>query len=493
MNKLLLTLLIPVLTGLTNTCVAKKLTAMLSYATFYTPSKGPFVETYLSVSGRSVVFTKGANGKYQGTIVVGLIFKKDDQVKYSDKYNLLSQEISDTNEVNFNFVDQQRINLPNGNYTFILSIADKYSTEPAFTNEQKIEINFPEDKIFISGIQLLESFTKTEKTGPITKNGFDLVPYVNNFYPPAIKSLKFYAEIYNTKKVLTDNGYLLSYYLEDYESKITLDKYKVFSKQQPKEVNAVMSELNIESLPSGNYNLVVEVRNNKNDLMAIRETFFQRSNTVFAEAKEEMLSADISNTFVAKLTDSLRLKETIRSFRPIANVTENNFEDFQLKRASLITMQRYVYHFWKTREPNNPETAFIKYMELVETVNAAFKTPIDKGYETDRGRVYLQYGAPNEAVKEDREPDTYPYEIWHYYKIKNESNKKFVFYNRDLVSNDYRLLHSDMSGENFETSWQDILHHRNSKVNDDGKSRGRNFGDRSDDNFGKNSSSDFPH
>lgn len=490
-NRALL-LLLALITLLGFQASAKKLTALLSHTLFYAPHTGPYLETYLSVSGKSVVFVKNSNGKYQGTIEVMLIFKKDSLIKYSDKYNLLSQEVEDTNKINFNFLDQQRIPLANGDYTFELTIADKNSSDVPFSNSQPVHVEIPSDKVAISGIELLESYKKTETNGPISKSGFDLVPNVNNFYPSTVNSLKFYAEIYNTKSVLQDNAFLVTYYIEEYETSLTLEKFKMFSKQQPKDVNVVMSEFNIENLASGNYNLLVEVRNNKNDLLAFQKLFFQRSSPLLADDLNKEMDTDISNTFVAAYTDSIRLKETIRSFRPIAKSGENNFEDFQLKNASLLLMQRFVYRFWTARDSKQPELAFKNYMEKVERVNSSFKTPIYKGYETDRGRVYLQYGEPNEMIREDREPNTYPYEIWHYYKIKNQTNRKFVFYNRDLVSNDYRLLHSDMAGENFETSWQDILHHGNSKVNDDGRGGTRNFGDRSNENFGNKSSSDFP-
>jgi len=466
---------------------------MLSYAAFYAPGKGPYLETYLSVIGNSVVYVKNQNGKYQGSVQVSMIFKKGEEIKFADKYNLLSQEMDDSTKTDVNFLDQQRIPLPDGEYTFELSIADKNSADAPFLNSQKVTISYPTDKINISSIQLLESIKQSDKNSQLTKNGFDLVPFVNNYFGPAIKSLQFYAEIYNTPKILQNDLFLLSYYIEDYETKVTLEKYKVFSKQQPKEVNVVMTQLNIEGLPSGNYNLVVEVRNNKNDLLAMKETFFQRHSNIATVASADPMNADISNTFVAALIDSAKLKECIYSFRPIANSSENNFEDFQLKRATLPTMQRYVYSFWKSRDSNDPEGAFRKYMEQVENVNVSYKTPINKGYETDRGRVYLQYGQPNEIIKEDREPGTYPYEIWHYYKIESQSNRKFVFYNRDLVSNDYRLLHSDMPGENFEPSWQEVLHRRNAKVNPDVNApRSRNFGDKSQDNYGNSNKSDYP-
>lgn len=462
---------------------AKKLKAMLSYATFHSPDNGPYIETYLSVMGNSVSFAKMSNGKYQGAIQVSILFKQNNEIKFADKYNLLSQEVEDTNQINFNFLDQQRITLPNGEYTFELTISDKHSADKPFNSSQQVVISYPDDKVSISGVQLLESYKKTETNSSISKNGFDLVPFVNNFYPVSNNSLKFYAEIYNTKKVMQGNGFLVSYYVEDYETKLTLEKYKMFSKQQPRDVNVVLSEFNISDLPSGNYNLVVEVRNNKNDLMAMQQTFFQRSgNAVAEEIADDLITADITNTFVENLTDSVKLMETIRSFRPIASNSENNFEDYQLKKADVKSMQHYVYRFWKIRNAENPEGAFKTYMADVEVVNTLYKTPIQRGYETDRGRVYLQYGAPNDIVKQDREPSTYPYEIWHFYKIKNQSNKKFIFYNTDLVTNDYQLLHSDMPGEVYEPQWQIVLHKRDTQTRDyqTTKTRQGSFGEHSD-------------
>jgi hypothetical protein len=84
-----------------------------------------------------------------------------------------------------------------------------------------------------------------------------------------------------------------------------------------------------------------------------------------------------------------------------------------------------------------------------------FKTPVKKGYQTDRGRIYLEYGPPNTRSERPSEPSTYPYEIWHYYTLSNsQRNKKFVFYSPDMVTNDYFLLHSDAIGEIHNYRWQ---------------------------------------
>jgi hypothetical protein len=76
--------------------------------------------------------------------------------------------------------------------------------------------------------------------------------------------------------------------------------------------------------------------------------------------------------------------------------------------------------------------------------------------------VYLKYGPPNQIVDRPSEPSAYPYQIWHYYKAANFSNKRFVFYMPDLGTNDYDLLHSDVTGEYKNYRWEYVLHSRNS-------------------------------
>ena len=103
----------------------------------------------------------------------------------------------------------------------------------------------------------------------------------------------------------------------------------------------------------------------------------------------------------------------------------------------------------------------MKYKKQVDFVEKVYGNNFQEGFETDRGRVYLQYGAPSNIVAREASPSEYPYEIWTFNKIGVFSNKRFVFYNPDLVNRAYRLLHSDMIGELKNNSWPQILSKRN--------------------------------
>jgi hypothetical protein len=79
---------------------------------------------------------------------------------------------------------------------------------------------------------------------------------------------------------------------------------------------------------------------------------------------------------------------------------------------------------------------------------------------SDRGRVYLQYGKPNAIAESHYEPAAFPYEIWHYYNINGQRDKRFVFYTQEIATNDFQLLHSDVVGELANYHWQRQLYSR---------------------------------
>lgn len=466
---------------------AKNLQAYLSYATFYSPSDGSYIETYLSVVGKSVEFIKNANGKFQATVQIMMVFKKDDVIKDFKKTDLLSPEVDDTSTIDFTFMDQQRFPLPDGNYDVEIQILDKNSNNAkAYSTTESLEINFPKDTVCISGIQLIESYKQASDTKSIlTKNGYDLVPFTINYYPASVKTLAFYAEVYNTDTIFkADEKFLVYYYIEAYETGKTLNDYYKFKKETPKKVIVEFNEFDISNLPSGNYNLVVDVRNKENISVAYNEMFFQRNNPDVQLDLQDIAVIDITNSFVDKISDMDSLKDFIKSTYPISTQIEKLFAESNLKKSEIKTLQQYFLNFWINRNATDPEKEWKEYALEVKKVNKQYSTLIKKGYETDRGRVYLQYGPPNQITESVSDPSSYPYEIWHYYTLENQKNKKFVFYLPDLVTNDYELLHSDALGELYDASWKMKLINRNTTTNNPDQTKDQDyFGGHSDEYY----------
>jgi GWxTD domain-containing protein len=226
-------------------------------------------------------------------------------------------------------------------------------------------------------------------------------------------------------------------------------------------VEPVMAQFDISNLPSGNYLLAVEIRDRAGTLITRRDQMIRRNHKVeFNYDLQAMDQLDLSNTFAGALMDRDTLAEHINSMRPIADPLERKIIDDRRKDRDLELMRRFFYSFWANRS-TDPEAAWKDYREQVIIVNKLFGCRVQKGYENDRGLIYLKYGAPNSMMDRLNEMDSYPYTIWHYYQAGRYRDKRFVFYQPALGSDCFELLHSEVPGELNNPRWNQMLHSRN--------------------------------
>ena len=445
---------------------AQDLQALFYHAGFFSPSEGPYVETYLKVFGPSAEFNKNENDKYQASLEVTILFKQDDQIRDFRKYNLLSEEVTDTSGTLPNFIDQQRIPLPHGVYQMELVLKDNNIEETAVEHAEMISLEYDQADVRFSDFQFVESFAPSNEESILTKSGYDLVPFVGDFYPAEVESLTFYTELYNLDQSIgQDQDFLFRYYLESFETTISLSDFARFQRQKAGPVNVVLATIPITNLPSGNYNLVVEARDRENAELLVHKIFFQRHNPGIQVNLEDIGSVDISSTFAERINDHDSINFYIGCLRPVANSLEKQFAKNVIKSGDIKKKQQFLFSFWETRNEQYPEAEWNRYKQEVMKVEDRFKTQIKHGFETDLGRIWLRYGPPNDSEFSDHEPNSYPYAMWHYYTLEgNQSNKRFIFYNPHLVGTEYFLLHSDARGELYNPYWKVDLHGRNTNL-----------------------------
>lgn len=440
---------------------AERVKAYLDLAAFDAPGQSPYVESYLNVVGSSVMLKPVAGGKFQASIEVQWIFRKEDQIVFFDKYNLLGPEVDTTHmRMSPDFIDQVRVPLPAGDYKLEVRIRDNHSDADPVSVVQPISLRFPDQQVGISDVEFLEAIRPAVEKSKFTKSGFDLIPNVHSFYPKDIQTLRFYAEVYRSKDLI-GGDFLVKYFIVQNESNAIQPDFAGMKRVSSADVVPLMVEMPIERLLSGNYQLVIEVRNRENKVLGQRTAFFQRSNVMEKPVVSENISTiPVEGTFASLLATEDTLREAIACLYPISSQLEMQIAETQLKISDIRSMQQYMNYFWTRHAPDDPEKGWRDYQLEVRKVNASFGTRNMRGYETDRGRVYLQYGPPNTIVAETTDPNSYPYEIWHYYKAGEQTNRKFVFYSTELSSNMYRLLHSDARGELQEPNWELKLHSR---------------------------------
>ncbi len=439
-----------------------QLQAYLNIKRFLSPQKGPYVETYILLENTSLTYiADSTTGELSCAAEIVQIFRQGEDIKAFDKYCLKGHSIGDSAITPL--LDQQRFSLPAGSYTYELEIKDLNDPSTAtFKYTEEVSLDSHEGKLGISDIELVEELKKAIETSPLTKSGYDMIPLVMNFYPKEFDKLVGYAEIYHSDTAFgADGAFLLKEYIESYETGKMFGDLIRHSREKAAGVVPVLSVFNISSLPSGNYNYVLEVRNRNNELVDMRKTFFQREGTIQEFNFAQLDEIDLNEATLLNSIPSDSLGYFILSLQPIATESEIPVIVKDMRKADDETRQRFFFAFWKKRNASEPQKEWDKYRQAVYKTNAAFGTSIRQGFETDRGRIYLKYGAPNSLMDRPNEPSTYPYQIWHYYQIGQFSDRRFIFYQPDLVTNDYELLHSNMRGEVQNYRWPTFLNSRN--------------------------------
>ena len=173
---------------------AQQIDARFDIAHFQSENK-PYIETYLSVNGNGLSYQSKANGTFQAQLAVVVEFVQDNNVIKVDKYNLSSPEINDTSLIDFVFLDQQRYQLSEGDYTLRLNITDFNKTNEEIKHEQAITIKSINNGF--SDVQLVESYSQTIEKNILSKGGYDLVPFISNLYNTANTKLSCYFEYYS--------------------------------------------------------------------------------------------------------------------------------------------------------------------------------------------------------------------------------------------------------------------------------------------------------
>ena len=527
MKTRLLFVLVAILTVLNSE--AQNLRAEFAVAEFYSPSDGPYLETYLKLKGNSLVPTQSEAG-YFSEVLITYHISKGVWVPFKDTYKIAGPK-SEKGTASQDFIDQRRIPLKVGTYDMEITIKDVNDSlaEPArilqqIVIEKQKQLNvdsilkpvavgfgtpasdLPSNQkpvyrssFTISDIQLVDSYTKTTKPNILSKMGFDLVPFTSNFYPESKNQFSFYAEVYclEKKSVPSEQEFLINMFIESADDGKIIEGLRKFVKREWAEVSPVLQTFPITTLPTGNYNLVIEVRDRNNQLMNRRFMFFQRINTktppIASSSTEDYTQSeapkDFYGTFVTQYQNVDDLKEYLRCLHPISTQEEISLVNRRMNFQDRNMMWKFMYNFWKQRDPDNPEEAWLKYWKEVEKVNANYSNNLRKGYDTDRGRVYLQYGPPNTISPNLFEPNTYPYEIWHFYVLKDhlnadQSNRKFIFANTEQGNKEYKLIHSDAKNEITNVRWNFDLHKRgNADIDIDQEDAGSQYGGRSKEFF----------
>jgi GWxTD domain-containing protein len=432
----------------------KMLKVYLGNKQFYDPTLGNYVEFQLHFEGHTLNYIPTNEGLL-GEVVVIMDIKSGDSIVVSDAYRLKSPVMRDS--IFDDFYDVKRFALNPGDYTLAIELKDFNSENESIKATKKIQVEDFSKNIHISDIQVSEIITKGDENSVFYKSGFNLIPKVVSVFPEEYHTIPVYLEVYNTH-LSDDSVFALKQYIYDWGNEVEVEAFTKVTRFKSVDVFPIINSVDISLLSSGNYELNYVVLNRSMQEITRTGYLFDRINTIEKYFNPNLVLIDPA--FQLSITDD-SVAFYLASLIPIANQGEvkNILKILRMKNDSLSRKQ--IQGFWNVTAGANNYEEWMKYKAQVQLVQRIYSNSYQAGFETDRGRVYLQYGPPTTLIQRDVSSTEYPYEIWQYNKIGRFSNKRFVFYNPDLVSNGYRLLHSDMIGELKNDKWQYELNKRN--------------------------------
>ncbi|RYM35797.1 GWxTD domain-containing protein [Brumimicrobium glaciale] len=456
MKNIILMLFAVLFIGVTAFGQDKNLKAFLSEGQFYAPEAGNYIEIQLNFVGYSLEYIDRAEEKF-AEVEISQVFSQNDTVVVADKYLLKSPLVIDSLVEDFH--DIQKYLLAPGKYRYDLVIRDINSKEKPTSVTKTIKIKDMTDELAFSSFIAAESIRSNPQLQSIfTKLGYDVVPMVGDYYPTEIQNLLYYIEAYNTDATIEDSVYVVEQKVIGRDVRLDLEEYTRYFRYKNSPIQSIAKVIDISMLPTGAYTLELNLLSRDKQILARSAFDFDRNNT--EEVNDLSFQSTVLDPAFEQSVPEDSLGYYVASLIPISRQGEVKNIIRILKEKDKEQNMRYLQAFWQQTSPEKPYEGWVKYKAQVDKVEALFATNFQVGFETDRGRVFLQYGAPNTVIEQPSSPAEYPYEVWQYDKIKQYSNRRFIFYSQTNLNKDYTLLHSDMVGELQNYRWKYALNKR---------------------------------
>ncbi|MBN2425957.1 MAG: GWxTD domain-containing protein [Calditrichaceae bacterium] len=326
------------------------------------------------------------------TAVTSRIINKNINVKSFDETNSRDEKVLVTSQ----------FTIPAGDYTVLARATDLNSRE-SIQRKTKISISdYSQNEIGISGIVFLQE-VEIDSTGKLTY----YEPTIGNNFTVRSGYFYIYFDLF-----VQEPPKEISITYEMRNDKIGVEIDTTIKLLITDKVTPHIFKIEKNKLTRNSYNLNIKVADGKYKANADHKFSF-----FWSEVPGSV--DDIDNALMQMIyilnADSL-----------------SAYQD-----SSLEAKQQFFKRFWKDRDPN-PSTSVNElkdeYFKRVNYANKNFTAFGQDGWRTDRGRILIKFGFPDDVERHPFEMGSRPYEIWRYYTER----KVFVFEDRTGFG-DYRL------------------------------------------------------
>ncbi len=432
----------------------------VDYAVFQSTDSTAYLEIYISIFQGNLTYKQNENDVFQSSFKNTVSIYSDSSLvdKISHSYiNTLEDTSKATLRIQqFNqFIDVFKKDIPFGKYKVSIQLIDRVSDKKGDFVFDLI-LKKPEEKFVFSDIELCSNIAKDTAKTIYFKNGLRVIPHPRRTYDLMNPLLYYYVELYGLNDKAKENkNYSILYFVTG-ASGDTLKRGQLRTKNTISESVVDINGFNTMALPGGDYRLHIVARDNSNEEVTSVSTHFKVYKPKKKEPKkdDQNYSLKIDDIYSGMNSEDLHAEFEVAKY--IADAREKRiFSNIKDEEG----MKLYLTQFWHKQDKaaNLPYGSTRQiYLDRALLANEKYGggRVHGKGWKTDRGRVLITYGKPDEIQRHANTTDTQPYDVWIYYGL--EGGAQFIF--GDLNGfGEYQLLHSTYRKELKNPDWRLLI------------------------------------
>lgn len=424
----------------------------VDYARFRNDAQSAYLELYYGFYPNSLSFVTAGGNYVAGIQVNTKLVNIATQAVIVDKKVHLPVVISDTASAayRFPFTTQAGFVVPHGEYT--LEVAAMDSLAPARRDSMLLSIRMQPyaESLALSDIEMCSQLQASNRKDDLFyKNGLEVKPNPALVFGVATHPVLFnYAELYNLNPASTYT--VKSQIINDEGQSV---KETTRQRQYGVKHGVEAGSMNVSAVMPGKYTYrLLILDDNAQELARSEKTFF-----VFNPHLKPPATTPLASPFEASALSGLTAAELDAEFQQAKYVARDDEIKMYAQIQTESGKRGFLAEFWSKVEAgrlDRPPVKRVEYLRRVAIANQTYKTFQKDGWRTDRGRVFILYGEPDQVARATGDASSRPYQTWLYYGI--EKGVEFVFVDR-VGSGDYQLVHSTKRGELQDDTWQHYL------------------------------------
>jgi GWxTD domain-containing protein len=217
-------------------------------------------------------------------------------------------------------------------------------------------------------------------------------------------------------------------------------------------------QLDLAGLPAGQYTLTAS--------LDVGNRPIERSAGFWMAGLDETLEKDVARREAAKGTDEGYFSEMDeaalqKAKEPLILIAASGELSPYSKSLTLRAKRRFLSEFWQRRDPtpnapgNEARERFYDAVAYAERTYAEKGRGAIPGWKTDRGRIYVKNGSPDDELQRPMAGRSPPYEVWRYRRGKD---RYYIFADRSGGLGNFQLIKTNDVKETGSLDWAEILH-----------------------------------